>query len=324
VCGACVDRESTCAFESLPGVTRTAALKSEISQLRANSNELLELYWQLRNGSASDAWQLVEQIRSGERLVNLPPLADAGQESPSQPPPRPYRVVDALDTATSSGIRKSNQSMIPSSSRRTQSPAKHAVDRGPTSGRSFGKSAIKDAPIEAQSPFTEPTEPENIGSPLPRPFEEFDFDTAMYDGEADSLLHVSLQANLESIQRGFEVQQACMSETFFCHDLDTFEILIAWLKQDLAAPPTSSILCELCAVAIVAGQYVRDLFEPGLLSHWYGELDFRRIIPVKKIRADIVQILPVSALTAAWRSIPQAPSRLPRCWDCIISSNSQP
>jgi hypothetical protein len=305
VCGACSDRESTCTFESLPGVTRTAALKSEISQLRANSNELLELYWQLRSGSASDAWQIVEQIRSGERLVNLPPLADANHESVSQPPPRQSRAVDALDTATSGGIRKSHQPTIPSSSTRTQNPTKYAVDRGPISGRSFGKSAVRDVPMEYQST---PSEAGKIESPLPPPFEEFDFDTAVYNDETDALLHYSLQANLETIQKGFEVQQACMSETFFCHDWDTFDILIEWLKQDLVAPPTSSILCELAAVAVVAGQYVRDSFEPGLLSHWYGRSDLRSI-PVKTDRANIVQILPVSGLTAVWRSIPQAPSR---------------
>jgi hypothetical protein len=271
VCGACADRESTCTFESLPGVTRTAALKSEISQLRANSNELLELYWQLKSGSPSDAWQIVEQIRSGERLVNLPPLTDAGQESASQPPPKPSRAVDALDTATSSGIKKSHQPTIPLSSTRSQGSIKHALDRGLISGRSFGKSAVRDDPMEYQST---PSEPGKIESSLPTPFEEFDFDTAIYSDETDALLHYSLRANLETIQKGFEVQQACMSETFFCHDRDTFEILIEWLRQDLAAPPTSSILCELAAVAVVAGQYVRDSFEPGLLSHWYGRSNF--------------------------------------------------
>jgi hypothetical protein len=31
------------------------------------------------------------------------------------------------------------------------------------------------------------------------------------------------------------------------------------------------MLCEMCAVAVTSGQYVRDLIEPGVLDYWYGK-----------------------------------------------------
>lgn len=267
MCGACTDRESTCIFESLPGITRTAALKSEISQLKTNSNDLLEMYWQLKSGSSSDAWRLVEQIRSGERLVNLPPLAESSRDAAERPPSKPSKNVDALDTATSSQASKSQRpTMSPSSSRRGQSMTPYLVEDESVSGLSFAESATRDAQLDACLTAG----PENMGSPRFQSFEEFVCEDATYGEDSYSTLHHSLQANLSAIQEGFEVQQACMSESFFCHDYDTFESLVAWLRHDQTIPLTSSMLCEMCAVAIVAGQYVRDSFEPGVLQLWHG------------------------------------------------------
>jgi hypothetical protein len=99
VCGACVHRNSTCTFQSLPGLTRTAALKFEVAQLRMDTNNLLELYRQLRDGSAVDAWNLVEKIRSGEAPIDVPRRLDAAQGSICKPSPRPTGLVEALDPA---------------------------------------------------------------------------------------------------------------------------------------------------------------------------------------------------------------------------------
>jgi hypothetical protein len=56
-----------------------------------------------------------------------------------------------------------------------------------------------------------------------------------------------------------------------------FESLISCLKQANLDPLGSSILCEICAVAVVAGQYVRDSLEPGLLDRWYSRSEFRKV-----------------------------------------------
>lgn len=160
-------------------------------------------------------------------------------------------------------------------------------------------------------------------SPFLQPFQEYDFTTAMYGEDSDLMLQHSLQANLGTIQEGFKVQQSCMSETFFCHDLETFGSLIASLKQDPTAPLTSSVLCEISAVAIVAGQYMRDSFEEGVLQYWYGRSGVERRKFDGSTRPDLFQIRPASALTFAWRWIQRAPSKLLRCWVSIICCSSR-
>ena len=112
-------------------------------------------------------------------------------------------------------------------------------------------------------------------SPLVPPYRlstDFEVSSFTYDEDDDELLQKSLQANLSTIQQGFKVQQSCMSEIFFCYNQKTFDELIACLKHDQTEPQTSAVLCELCAVAIVAGQYVQDWIKPGLLDHWYGRI----------------------------------------------------
>lgn len=90
------------------------------------------------------------------------------------------------------------------------------------------------------------------------------------DEDCDVSLRLSLLANLDKIQEGFQVQQSCISEIFFCHSEETFEMLVLCLKQDFADTPKSAILCEICAVAIIAGQYVQDFLPPRMLVQWYS------------------------------------------------------
>lgn len=49
-----------------PNTTRTAALKDKLQQLEASHGKLVNLYWQLKNGSPEDVTRLVERIRSDE------------------------------------------------------------------------------------------------------------------------------------------------------------------------------------------------------------------------------------------------------------------
>jgi hypothetical protein len=99
--------------------------------------------------------------------------------------------------------------------------------------------------------------------------------SSLFHREQDShvSLQLSLRENLDKIQEGFHMQQSCISEIFFCHSKETFGSLMSCLEQESADPPASSILCEICAVATIAGQYVKEYLRPGLLDQWYSRSD---------------------------------------------------
>jgi len=84
-------------------------------------------------------------------------------------------------------------------------------------------------------------------------------------------LRQSLQSKMTSIRKGFELQRSFIAELFFCYEPQTFEELFTDLTGDPRFPIASSMLCEMCAVAVAAGQYVRDLIEPDVLDCWYGK-----------------------------------------------------
>ena len=265
VCGACKHRDSTCTFQSLPGLTRTAALKSEVSQLRADSSNLLGLYRQLRDGSAIDAWNLVEQIRSGEVPIDMPSRVDDTRGSIRKSSSRPSRLVDALDTVTLRPSRRLSQQAMASSPQTSHVAKRYAVSQRP-----FTKVTARETTTDAQS--TNPEQWTHDSEALTHPSVGKPKSSIPIYGkdDADALLQLSLQANLVAIQKGFRVQQSCIAEIFSCHSKEAFEKLISCLKQDNFDPLGSSILCEICAVAVVAGQYVRDSLEPGVLDRWYG------------------------------------------------------
>lgn len=341
VCGACLHRDSTCTFASEPGLTRTAALKSEVSQLKTTKSNLLELYRQLRDGTASDAWRLVEQIRAGEVPIDLPPRTNVSPGAIQGLPPRPSGLFDALAPATGPYSRKLSQSTVSSSKQSSQTsriakrqallqrPLPNWTDRDATFGAQF-------TPVERENDelFTA-ADPENEQlftivergndelSPY-QPLEQLDIRTLMYDeDDSDASLQFSLQENLDMIQEGFEVQQSCISEIFSCHSKETFEALVSCLRQDYADPPESSVLCEICAVATIAGQYVRDSIGSSLLDHWYSVSEFQRRTIVGINRADNFQARRASASKTVSTWILRAQSKSLQCWACIISCGCQ-
>lgn len=288
VCGACSHRDWACTFQSLPGVTRTAALKTELTQLKATNSNLLELYQQLRDGSPSDAWNLVKQIRSGARIDGLPPHPDAGLESVRTRPFRSSSVSDVPELASGQHGWYQTTSMSSASSslsnlRRaleeddpgSQQPPEQEQSHLPRAqqqheGQAPAKLAVRFALTE--EPLAIISARSITGSPYAL-FAGLGVNSLTCVKNNDALLQNSLQANLSTIQEGFEIQQSCMSEIFFCHNKKTFDDLIACLQKDQIEPQTSAVLCELCAVAIVAGQYVQDSIEPGMIDHWYSKLD---------------------------------------------------
>ena len=284
VCGACMNRDSTtCTFQSPSGLTRTAALKSEVAQLRTNSSNLLELYRQLRDGSAVDAWNLVEKIRSGEVPIDAPPSADAGQGIISRISPRPSGFVEALGPAISQHIRRMSQPATTSS--QGTSSKSHVAKRYAVSQRNHTKANGRDAMKEAQHPAID----RSIDECLPyQTFGQAKISTPIHrDKDGYVSLQLSLRGNLDKIQEGFHMQQSCISEIFFCHSKETFETLMLCLKQDCADLPNSSILCEICAVATIAGQYVQTSLRPGLLDQWYSRPEFQAALSAVNSRADM-------------------------------------
>jgi hypothetical protein len=121
-----------------------------------------------------------------------------------------------------------------------------------------------------------------IEEPLPyQLFGQTELSATIYaEEDSDASLQSSLRANLERIREGFQIQQSCISEVFFCHSKETFDTLMSSVEQDFADPQISSVLCEISAVATIAGQYVRDSLQPGVLDQWYSRLEFQKFLNV--------------------------------------------
>lgn len=83
-CGACKGSRRKCDYASQPGWTRTAALKSKVSQLRADNESLLNLYSRLRDGSTPEARDLFERIRSGGQALDTSSLSRDSSETAVQ------------------------------------------------------------------------------------------------------------------------------------------------------------------------------------------------------------------------------------------------
>ena len=267
MCGACNDKKSRCTFSSLPGLTRTAALKSEVSQLKTNNASLIELYWQLKHGSASDAHAIVEQIRSEERTLDIPSSADVRQRGIYGLTEGPEAIVASSDTAY---IRSRQQSAITGAS---ECDLQNSPEDSPNSSRGFPVSSRMDLKArESHSrDSTYTAGGASVGTSLSQDAWTGSRFTPDHSGNSDALLRQSLHSNMTAIRKGFEVQRSLISELFYCYEPKVFERLFMNLDVDPATPIGKSMLCEMCAVAVTSGQYVRDLIEPGVLDYWYGK-----------------------------------------------------
>jgi hypothetical protein len=267
-CGACNDKNSQCTFSSLPGLTRTAALKSEISQLKTNNGSLVELYWRLKHGSASDAYAIVEQIRSEERTLDIPSPAGIRQRGAyGLPIEGPESIVAPSDTAY---LRSRHQSATTGAS---ECDAQNNPEDSPDSFRSLPVSSRMDLKArESHSRESAHTATgASVGTSLSQDAWTISRFARDHGGNGDALLRQSLQSNMTAIRKGFEIQRSLISELFYCYEPKVFEVLFMNLDVDPATPIGKAMLCEMCAVAVTSGQYVRDLIEPGVLDYWYGK-----------------------------------------------------
>jgi hypothetical protein len=248
-----------------------------------DTNNLLELYRQLRDGSAVDAWNLVEKIRSGEAPIDVPRRLDAAQGSICKPSPRPTGLVEALDPAINRYSRKT--SLPAMGSPQGTSSKSHVTKRYAVSQTNSPKANGRGAATEAHRPAVHQKIEEHL--PYEMSSQAETSDAIHGEEDCDVVLQRSLRENMNNIQEGFYMQQSCISEIFLCHSKETFETLMSYLKQDCADPPTRSLLCEICAVATIAGQYVQDSLRPGVLDQWYSRPGFQTIVSANSSRADM-------------------------------------
>ena len=108
--------------------------------------------------------------------------------------------------------------------------------------------------------------------------------------DRDTVLRKSLQSNMTSIRKGFELQRSFTAELFFCYEPRAFEELFAILTGDPRFPIASPRLCEMFAVAVTSGQYVRDLIEPDVLDCWYGTFQSKRTHYLTKGKTESLQM----------------------------------
>ena len=262
MCGACNYKNLQCTFSSLPGLTRTAALKSEVSQLKTNNGSLIELYWQLKHGSVSDAYAIVEQIRSEEGALDIQSPAGVRQRG----------TCDSESIASSSGTAHRHSSQQSTIAAPSEFGKPNSSENSPESYRSAPLSFLMD--VKARESYSQgssaTTTGASVDASLSRPSWAGSRFAPRHNENSDTLLRHSLQSNMDAIRKGFEVQWSKISELFYCYEPKAFEELFENLDRGPEFPISSPILCEICAVAVTAGQYVRDLIEPGVLDYWYG------------------------------------------------------
>ena len=220
-------------------------LKNEVARLQSSNSSFAELYLQLKNGDASRASALLEQIRSGEHELDLSRSYVHEQSDDHLPSPELGGRNHASNTDT-----------LESAGSSQESPAELVIDH-----------------TDAQLQTTVPSRPINTDKRL--------ISSSLLQGntlqplaqrsEYDALLHHSLQSNRENIQEGFAVQRMCISEVFLCHESDAVESLFMELDAKDGTVISNAALCESCAVAATSGQYVRNLIAPEVLDYWYGE-----------------------------------------------------
>jgi len=265
VCGACNDKSAQCTFSSLPGLTRTAALKSEVSQLKTNNGSLVELYWQLKHGSESEAYAIVEQIRSEERTLDIPSPAGVRQRG-AYGAPTAQSIVSSSDTA----YLNSRKQLATTASGERDMP--NSSEDSPEFCRGLSFSPFMEyQPREIYSQESATTGI-SAGTSLSQGSWTDSRFAPHQSWSSNALLQQSLQSNLIAVREGFEAQRSLASELFYCYEPKAFEELFMKLNSGMANPITSSMLCEMCAVAVTCGQFVRESIEPGVLDYWYGML----------------------------------------------------
>jgi hypothetical protein len=206
-------------------------LKSEVSQLKTNNGSLIELYWQLKHGSASDAYAIVEQIRSEARTIDMPSFAGIQQRS-AVGLPDPESIASSSDTAY---LRSRQQSAITGPS---EGDVQNISEDSPDSFRGFPLSSLIDLEVRESHTRESTTTATGAGVDTSLSLDSWTSSrfTPDHSGKSNALLRQSLQSNMIAIRNGFEVQRSLISELFYCYEPKDFEELFKNLGTGPANP----------------------------------------------------------------------------------------
>jgi hypothetical protein len=237
-------------------MSRLVALKSEHKQLKLSHANLVELYGRLKHRSTSEVSAIIEQIKSRDEMLAMsPPL-----------------TADA--TGSVDGDGKSNDGPAALSERKTSL----ALDQTLGFTSSYQCTSSYTGSIESALSNGHDGYPSN--PPTTRP------DTTLcrtigtiarrqvavgFSPEYESLLTGLLSSNIAKVWQGFMVLQSWNCEIRKVHDIEQLDFLFSFLSREEDTTIPRSILCEICALTAISGQYVRDLLAPGLINYWYGK-----------------------------------------------------
>ncbi|KAM0713465.1 hypothetical protein Q7P37_010427 [Cladosporium fusiforme] len=269
-----------------------AALKSEVSRLNARNGSLLELYWQLKHGSSTDAWNLVEQIRSEQLVPEI-----------STPPESKHRTTEPTPSNANGGS---------CASRGTARKRKSTSDVTYTLATSSSEGSASVSPTVSTSEYL-PTSPvpseaaRDVATSHPPLSRRSSFSLSSireeYVRDHEARLLRSLRANADKIRVSFAIQRMRISEIFYCHNCEDFERLLSSLYDPENGSCSRSVLCEICAAAATCGLYDLDTFASGLLDYWY---DSARLLLDDSIEESLVSAIRVSAMLGLYNLLNKA------------------
>jgi hypothetical protein len=250
-------------------MSRLVTLKSEHKQLQSSHDNLMQLYRRLKQGSASEVSAIIEQIKLSDEIPDM-----------SKHGGRPPRLGDCVQLAVSPpGLVDQSTNFHTGSSVLSEREIPLALDLMPDSTSSSLRASRYADTIGLPSSYHDNG---YLGDPPTTKWHAI-FRRAFYTNAEDEsavryslghepLLRGLLSSNVAEIRQGFLVLRSWNIEVREIHNTEEFDSLFSVLCQKEDAYIPRSRLCEMCAVAATAGQYVRHLLAPGLINYWYGKL----------------------------------------------------
>jgi hypothetical protein len=262
-------------------MSRLVALKSEHTQLKSSYDNLMRLYRRLKQGSALEVSSIIEEIKSSDEILDM--SAHKARISPS---------LNCAQLATDRlGLKHQNEFSQPGSLELMKRETSATLDRKPKSTPSYSCTSRN---------------ADSTGVPLRIHDNSYQNDSrtinwhttfrhvAYTNSENESIMGFSvgyepllkglLRCNLDRIRLGFTMLRSWNIGSRDIHGIEEFDHLFSVLYYEGHKTISRSRLCEMCAIAAISGQYVRQLLAPGLINYWYGKLPFG----VSTIRMDSV------------------------------------
>jgi hypothetical protein len=268
-------------YNSHPGMSRLVALKSEHKRLKSSHDNLMRLYRRLKQGSALEVSAIVGKIKTSDEILDM--SAHKARISPSLncaqlANDRPGSMhQNEISQAGSLELMRRETSVIsdqtPKSTSSYLCTSRNADSTGLPLGIHDNGYHNDSRTINWRATFRHVayTNSEN--------------ESAMgFSVGYEPLLKGLLSCNLDRIRLGFTILRSWSIGSRNIHGIEEFDHLFSVLYYEGHKTISRSRLCEMCAIAAISGQYVRQLLAPGLINYWYGKLPFG----VSTIRMDSV------------------------------------